>query len=205
MPDEPLIFVEVALTTDTPDTIRSVLAGERDIIAEHSANTAVFYSISNCQRGLEGISFGNFLIKRVARDLKRDLPGLRTFVTLSPVPDFRSWLEKHDPELFALSADKSLIGEDTDDKILNAAARYFLTSDRPDGRPNDPVARFHLGNGAILDRLNTRGDLSDKAIRQSAGLMVNYRYDLAKVEQNHEDYIRNGDIKASPDIRRRLG
>jgi len=205
MPDEPLIFVEVALTTDTPDTIRSVLAGERDIIDEHSANTAVFYSISNCQRGLEGISFGNFLIKRVARDLKRDLPGLRTFVTLSPVPGFRSWLEKHDPELFALSADKSLIGEDTDDKILNAAARYFLTSDRPDGRPNDPVARFHLGNGAILDRLNARGDLSDKAIRQSAGLMVNYRYDLAKVEQNHEDYIRNGDIKASPDIRRRLG
>jgi malonyl-CoA decarboxylase len=204
MPDEPLIFVEVALTEETPDTIRSVLAGERDIVAQNTANTAVFYSISNCQRGLEGISFGNFLIKRVAQELKRDLPGLKTFVTLSPVPGFRSWLETHDPNLFALSSDKAYLDDESDEKILAAAARFFLDSDRPDGRPNDPVARFHLGNGAILDRLNARGDLSAKAIRQSAGLMVNYRYDLAKVEQNHEDYVRNGEIKASPDIKRRL-
>ncbi|XDZ65814.1 malonyl-CoA decarboxylase family protein [Alphaproteobacteria bacterium LSUCC0684] len=205
MPDEPLIFVEVALMQEIPGTIHAVLAGERDILSETAANTAVFYSISNCQQGLEGISFGNFLIKRVAQELKRDLPGLKTFVTLSPVPGFRSWLERHEPELFTLSANPALITEETDEKILTAAARYFLHSDRPDGRPNDPVARFHLGNGAILDRLNARGDLSGKAIRQSAGLMVNYRYDLAKVEQNHEEYVRNAEINASPDIKRRLG
>jgi len=205
MPNEPLIFVEVALMQEVPGTIHAVLAGERDILSENAANTAVFYSISNCQQGLEGISFGNFLIKRVAQELKRDLPGLKTFVTLSPVPGFRSWLETHEPELFTLSADPARITEETDEKMLSAAARYFLSSDRPDGRPNDPVARFHLGNGAILDRLNARGDLSAKAIRQSAGLMVNYRYDLAKVEQNHEAYVRNAEINASPDIKRRLG
>jgi len=202
MPEEPLIFVEVALMKETPGSIASVLTSKRDVLTEAAANTAVFYSISNCQRGLEGISFGNFLIKRVAQELKRDLPGLKTFVTLSPVPGFRAWLETNDAELFAATADPTAITEDTDSQILAAAARYFLNSNRPDGRPNDPVARFHLGNGAILDRLNPRGDLAPKALKQSAGLMVNYRYDLAQVEQNHEDYIRNAEIKASAEIKR---
>ena len=212
MPDEPLIFVEVALMTDTPRAINEVLTTPREVIRDNDATTAVFYSISNCQAGLAGISFGNFLIKQVARDLQRDLPQLTRFVTLSPVPGFRQWLDTEKPDLAAdvgASLDKTSAAIDADDllcqKITRAAAEYFLAAPRPDGHPRDPVARFHLGNGASLDQLNLFGDMSDKGVTQSFGLMVNYLYELDAVEKNHEDYSREQVISASPAITALVG
>ncbi|MCE2518017.1 MAG: malonyl-CoA decarboxylase family protein [Alphaproteobacteria bacterium] len=204
MPDEPLIFVEVALMGDTPRAINDVLKTPREVIRATDATTAVFYSISNCQAGLAGISFGNFLIKQVARALQRDLPQLSRFVTLSPVPGFRGWLNDQKPALHADIAAQMTSLDDIDDllrqKINVAAAEYFLASSRADGRPHDPVARFHLGNGASLDQLNLFGDRSDKGMTQSFGLMVNYLYELDAVEKNHEDYSRDNVISASEAI-----
>jgi malonyl-CoA decarboxylase len=202
MPDEPLIFVQVALMTEAPEKIDAVLSTPRDVIREEDARVAVFYSISNCQDGLSGISFGNFLIKRVAGDLKRDLPDLDRFVTLSPVSNFREWLTRHDPDFeksLPYSADTP--DADRDEKIIQLAAQYFLNSDRPDGKPNDLVARFHLGNGAELARINLFGDLSTKALERAAGLMVNYEYKLDAVEDRHEDFHKNGVIHADEKIK----
>lgn len=208
MPDEPLIFVEVALMTDTPAAIADVLKTPRQMVQEDDATVAVFYSISNCQSGLAGISFGNFLIKQVARDLQQDLPNLNRFVTLSPVPTFKPWLNTHKPDVFAemnahfaRSADDGASNNELlNQKLTTAAAEYFLTSQRKDGKPNDPVARFHLGNGASLNRLNVFGDMSPKGIEQSFGLMVNYLYELDAVEKNHEDYSQNSAVNAADDI-----
>ncbi len=205
MPDEPLIFVEVALMQDMPTKISDVLSTPRDIISQHDARVAVFYSISNCQSGLSGISFGNFLIKRVASDLKRDLPELNQFVTLSPVPTFRKWLAKKDPN-FENSLPRSVVApdEERDEKLLNLAAEYFLKSDRDNGTPNDPVARFHLGNGAELASINLFGDQSIKALEHAAGLMVNYEYKLDAVEYRHDDFHKNGTIYVADHIKARL-
>ena len=205
MPDEPLIFVEVALMNETPQAIQTVLKTPREVISQDDAKVAVFYSISNCQDGLSGISFGNFLIKRVAGDLKRDLPHLDRFVTLSPVPSFRAWLKKHEPK-FEATLPHSVVTEDAarDDEMMTIAARYFLKSDRPDGKPNDPVARFHLSNGAELAAINPLGDTSPKALEKAAGLMVNYEYKLDAVEDRHEDFHKNGTIYAADDIIARL-
>ena len=193
MPEEPLIFVEVALTADIPRAIEPVLQIDREAMPAHEAGTAVFYSISNCQAGLAGISFGNFLIKRVAQELKQEFPELKRFVTLSPVPGLMKWLADAEPDL----ADR-IAGADAgfwngeaatlEKPFLAAALRYFTSSDRADGWPNDPVARFHLGNGAILEQLNFDADRSDKGMAQSGGLMVNYLYDLKVVEANHEAF-----------------
>lgn len=193
MPEEPLIFVEVALTEEIPRAIEPVLQIERDVLAAQDANTAVFYSISNCQAGLAGISFGNFLIKRVAQELKQEFPELKRFVTLSPVPGLMKWLRGAQPDLASRfdGADAGFWNAEasTQEKpFLAAAMRYFTRSDRTDGWPNDPVARFHLGNGAILEQLNFGGDRSEKGIAQSGGLMVNYLYDLTVVEANHEAF-----------------
>lgn len=193
MPEEPLIFVEVALTEEIPRAIEPVLQIEREALAAQEASTAVFYSISNCQAGLAGISFGNFLIKRVAQELKQEFPELKRFVTLSPVPGLMKWLRGAQPELAARfdSADAAFWDGEaaTQEKtFLAAAMRYFTRSDRPDGWPNDPVARFHLGNGAVLEQLNFGGDRSEKGMAQSGGLMVNYLYDLKVVEANHEAF-----------------
>ena len=200
MPEEPLIFVEVALTTDIPRAIEPVLQIEREALAAQAASTAVFYSISNCQAGLAGISFGNFLIKRVAQELKQEFPDLKRFVTLSPVPGLMKWLRSAQPDLASRfdGADASFWnGEAVEQEkpFLAAAMRYFTTSDRPDGWPNDPVARFHLGNGAVLEQLNFGGDRSGKGMAQSGGLMVNYLYDLTVVEANHEAFH---ETKAAP-------
>ena len=202
MPDEPLIFVEVALMDDMPTAINTVLKTPRQVIGEHDAKVAVFYSISNCQDGLSGISFGNFLIKRVAGDLKRDLPGLTRFVTLSPVPKFRSWLKDKEPS-FEKTLPHSVITADAarDEKMTSLAARYFLISDRADQKPNDPVARFHLSNGAELASINPFGDHSAKALEHAAGLMVNYEYKLDAVEDRHEDFHKNGTIYADDAIK----
>lgn len=183
--DEPLIFVEVALTKSVPAAIGPLLDPSRQAIPANEADTAVFYSISNTQRGLAGVSFGNFLIKQVVEDLRRELPGLARFVTLSPVPGFAAWLAKN-PE--------------TD--ISRAAARYFLHAKDASGKPLDPVARFHLGNGARLERINPDGDPSERGMKQSKGLMVNYLYDLDAIEANHEAFAESSTVTAAADIRR---
>ena len=217
--DEPLVFVEVALSTSIPDSIAPLLAEGRRPIAPHRARTAVFYSISNCQVGLKGVSFGNFLIKQVAEELKRELKSLRTFITLSPVPGFRAWLKTERDSgspAFVRAKDRRAL-EIVDDPdwrgdpaavkrarpFLQAAiAHYFLQAKHASGKPADPVARFHLGNGARLDRINWMGDTSAKGLRQSAGFMVNYRYDLGQVERNHEAYANRGEVVASLGVRR---
>ncbi|MEM7423530.1 MAG: malonyl-CoA decarboxylase [Pseudomonadota bacterium] len=204
MPDEPLIFVEVALAQQIPGSIRAVLAEERSMVDPAAATTAVFYSISNCQKGLAGVSFGAFLIKQVARDLSAELPRLETFVTLSPVPGFVAWLARQ-PDMEPLSTALDGPGWTGDEtlrpQVLAAAAQYFLGAKRDDGQPPDPVARFHLGNGAELDAIHWMGDPSAKGLEQGAGLMVNYRYRLDKIEANHEAYIRDGTIAASRSVK----
>ncbi len=193
MPEEPLIFVEVALMQETPSAIEPVLQIDRDTVPADAASTAVFYSISNCQAGLAGISFGNFLIKRVAKELQTECPNLDNFVTLSPVPGLMRWLQAKEPELAEKFARRDAAFWESEAGALQvefttAALRYFTVSERADGWPNDPVARFHLGNGAILQQFNFGGDQSTKGMEQAGGLMVNYRYDLDVVEANHEAF-----------------
>jgi malonyl-CoA decarboxylase len=217
--DDPLIFVEVALTRDTPATIAELLAEERAPIAAGDAATAVFYSISNCQEGLRGISFGNFLIKQVVDELRRELPRLENFVTLSPVPGFAAWLARErraEASLVLSPEDQRILGALDEEAwhvgpadalhkvLLSAAAYYFLKARTPKGRPVDPVARFHLGNGARLERLNFLGDLSARALKQAHGLMVNYSYRLDDIEKNHELFVSKGQVVAAPEVRRLL-
>jgi malonyl-CoA decarboxylase len=217
--DEPLIFVEVALDHHIPGSIQSLLEAEsRASKPVSEPTTAVFYSISNCQDGLRGISFGNFLIKQVVEDLTRAIPSLKTFVTLSPIPGFSTWLERakaskiltyFDPTQLAILDE--LGSEDwTEDEelaealrqvVLPAAAHYFLAAKNIQGRPVDPVARFHLGNGARLERINWLGDISAKGMREAHGLMVNYRYDLRDIERNHEAFANSGLVAASKPVR----
>ena len=171
IPDEPLIFVEVALCDKMPESINEVIKIDREITDYKDINTAVFYSISNCQDGLAGISFGNFLIKKVAHKLKQELDDLSKFVTLSPMPSFVKWLEK-----------KSMYEDMDEDSLMTQAILYLTESEREDNSPNDPVAKFHLGNGAILEKINLNADLSEKGLMQSKGLMVNYLYNLELLE-----------------------
>ena len=219
--DEPLIFVEVALMRDTPDAISTVLDG-RAADDEAPPTTAVFYSISNCQEGLKGVSFGNFLLKQVVEDLARDVSTLKTFVTLSPAPSFARWVDR----ALASGSDVPLSVEDrtalgrlrdprwveeavkdgpgTDElrtALMGLSAYYYLTARSSDERPIYQVARFHLGNGARLERLNWLGDTSEKCLREAHGLMVNYRYDLSEIERNHEAYADQGTVAASRSVR----
>lgn len=191
MPDEPLIFVEVALTEGIAGSIQTVLAEDRAPLRAEAADTAVFYSISNCQDGLAGISFGNSLIKQVAADLSQQLPALKTFVTLSPIPGLAKWLSAedipHDPE--------------NDLQMRQLGAYYLTRAKRPEGLPLDPVARFHLGNGARVHALHARADTSPNGARQSLGVMVNYLYDLARVSQNHERFATAQEVVTSSEVR----
>ncbi|MFI5179971.1 MAG: malonyl-CoA decarboxylase [Thermoanaerobaculia bacterium] len=220
--DEPLIFVEVALTDHVPEAIAPLLSEDRKPIPLRRATTAVFYSISSCQAGLRGISFGNFLIKQVVEELQRDVPSLRTFVTLSPVSGFVEWLRRDPggrtqggprrrrPNLLAF-LDRP--GWETDPEsvravrkpLTGALARYFLVARGPAGLPLDRTARFHLGNGARLERLNFQGDPSPKGLSEAAGFMVNYLYDLGRIERNHELYANRRQVVASRAVRRLLG
>src|SRR6516162_5682750 len=216
--DEPLIFVEVALTKEIPGAIAPTLELKREPIDPDRATTAVFYSISNCQRGLAGVSFGSFLIKQVVADITRDMPRLSTFVTLSPVPNFGGWLtrQRGEPSPTLSEADRTaLAGLDRPEwwndpavidgmrePMLRAAATYFMTARNKSGAPLDAVARFHLGNGARLERLNWPGDFSDRGRKQSFGLMVNYLYDLGDIEKNHEAYAQSRTIIAVSAIRK---
>lgn len=175
MRDDPLIFVEVALTRQLPGAIHEIIARERDVLPPRDAGCAIFYSISNCQEGLKGIPFGNHLIKRVVGLLREELPHLATFATLSPVPGFTRWLEKQ-PEGAPPAPDPQ--------ELQRLAARYLATAKGKGTQPLDPVARFHLGNGARLEAVHADADLSPNGLRQSHGVMVNYLYDLEDIEAN---------------------
>ncbi|HZQ12388.1 MAG TPA: malonyl-CoA decarboxylase [Pseudolabrys sp.] len=219
--DDPLIFVEVALTRDIPGAIAPILSSTRDVTDADKARTAVFYSISNCQRGLTGVSFGNFLIKQVVEEIRRELPKLSTFVTLSPVVGFAAWLARErtqEGSMALTETDKAMLAavdepgwwadadkaESLQDPMMRAAAWYFLRARSPRGLPLDPVARFHLGNGARLERIDWLADVSDKALAQGCGLMVNYLYDLDDIEKNHEAYAEGHTVVASSNVQRLL-
>jgi malonyl-CoA decarboxylase len=217
--DEPLIFVEVALTREIPAAIAPILADKREEIDPERATTAVFYSITNCQRGLAGVSFGHFLIKQVVEELSRELGRVATFVTLSPAPNFAEWLkrERHnaaslvldeeDRDVLAALDDQDCwrvpeIAERVREPLIRAAAWYYVRGRNRRGLPLDSVARFHLGNGARLERLNWPGDTSERALAQSYGLMVNYLYDLGYIEKNHEAYAQQHAVVAASAITR---
>jgi len=190
IPNEPLIFVEVALSNNMPETINEVIKIDRSVTLDQDINTAVFYSISNCQEGLSGISFGNFLIKNVAHQLKQEIEGLNKFATLSPAPGFTKWLKEK-------SIDESI----DEDILLKQVLIYLIDSDREDGFPNDSVAKFHLGNGAILERINLNADLSLKGVNQSKGVMINYLYNLDVLEKNHELFFKTKKVQQSSGIK----
>ncbi len=267
MPTEPLIFVEVALVTGIASHVQTLLDETAPVMDPKQANTAIFYSISNTQMGLRGISLGNFLIKRVVEDLKRDFPNLRVFSTLSPIPGFRKWLLKTLAEgeagvlsdsqrralaeaLVQLPDSEEVLGDGEEgmeppsafqgDRLTKGAFRRLLEADLwpqhdslaealkgplmrlcrqylleaksamsggPGGetgggasKPRDPVARFHLGNGARIEQLNWQGDISAKGLRESFGIMVNYLYDLDNIEANHERFAKDGVIAVSPKV-----
>jgi malonyl-CoA decarboxylase len=178
MPDEPLIFVEVALTKGTPNSIQEILLESRDVINSGKADTAAFYSISNCQAGLAGISFGNSLIKTVVQHLLRELPQIQTFVTLSPIPGLVKWLKEN--SLFDANANA--------ESQRQLAAHYLLNVKGHNGQPRDPVARFHLNNGALVMAINANADISKNGLAQSCGVMVNYKYDLNRISEHHEAF-----------------
>lgn len=249
LPGEPLIFVEVALVVGLAGSVRALLERETNedtqLHRAMSADTAIFYSISNCQDGLRGISFGNFLIKQVVEDLRAELPGLREFSTLSPVPGFRRWIEKafstdEPPQLHlsddecdalhiaaglptkpyqTLAALQSLLSDDkwfqtepvaqaVKPALLRLGARYLTgASNNRDssGWPLDPVARFHLGNGASLRQINWMGNPSKRGMAESFGIMVNYLYDPRMIEANHEAFSRDGTIVSSAEVKALLG
>jgi malonyl-CoA decarboxylase len=206
LPGEPIIFIEVALTRGMSAQVQPLLDIRSPVAAPQKTDCAMFYSITNCQEGLRGISFGNQLIKQVAEELKREFPHLRRFATLSPIPGFRAWLE--------MNAERSLLAKIEDpawhlgevpeelERQLTRLCAYYLVQAKLDAEPLDPVARFHLGNGAVLERLNWMADSSEQGIARSAGLMVNYVYWLAEVEKNHERYVHEHAVVASPAIER---
>ena len=202
LPDDPLIFVEVALTHQIAGCITPLLDESADAEDLNLATTAVFYSISNTQAGLRGVSFGDSLIKRVVDTLKGEFPKLKIFVTLSPIPGLRAWLGKNAPELASQLQDTDVLS--LNDKsplklsLLQQAAQY-LGRETAGGKPLDAVAKFHLGNGARVERLNWAGDPSGKGIKQSYGLMVNYLYDLKRLDK-HRAMLAQGKIPVARGI-----
>ena len=211
MPDEPLIFVQVALVKELSDNIQTLLDENAPLEDPFEANTAIFYSITNAQTGLAGVGFGDFLIKRVAASLKEELPNIKTFSTLSPIPGLRKWLERQDEKALLLPSERQALRKvkrfTTLSEALNLPdwhldetlaaglhkplmriAAEYLVNTKQRNRALDPVANFHLNNGARLERINWLGDTSTKGLRESAGLMVNYLYDLKDIESNHEIY-----------------
>jgi malonyl-CoA decarboxylase len=212
MPMEPLIFVEVALTKKLAGDVQELLDESAPVLNPQRADTAIFYSISNTQHGLRGVSFGNFLLKRVVEDLKRDFPQLKTFATLSPMPQFVSWLKRNPDALAGLDLDLAHLSAGAwaadgtfarrlRDPLQKLGARYLLEA-KQDGRPADAVARFHLGNGARIERINWLADKSAKGFKHSLGLMVNYLYDPEQIEANVEAFVGSGSITASAMMRR---
>ena len=232
MPDEPLIFVQVALVQGLADNVQVLLDRNSPPDDPERADSAIFYSISNCQRGLAGVGFGDFLIKRVADDIARDWPNIKTYATLSPIPGFRAWLDGQDDEALAAllarteterlarsaevegpaAALRELLarpGWQQEENLVEALktpltrlAAHYLLNERRNGHALDRVAHFHLSNGARVERLNWLADTSERGLAQSAGLMVNYRYQLAEVEKNHEAYTGEGRVTAATAVRK---
>ncbi|MFT4822469.1 MAG: malonyl-CoA decarboxylase [Halioglobus sp.] len=210
--NDPLVFVEIAFTSELPDAIAPLLVQDRGMPDKAKVNTVVFYSISNCHPGLSGVSFGNFLIKNVVEELKKEIPELKTFVTLSPVPGFRKWLLNAD---LSKLVDENMaakviepIGQVVESNVYEALIRlctHYLLKEKSGELAKDPVARFHLGNGASLHRLHGAADMSVKGRHQSGGIMVNYLYDLGKIEVNHEAYFEKGKISVSKSVSKLLG
>jgi malonyl-CoA decarboxylase len=235
MPSEPLIFVEVALVTGMAGNIQALLDAKAPLSDPRNADTAIFYSISNAQKGLAGVSFGGFLIKRVADQLSSEFPRLKNFATLSPIPGFRAWLDqqfaeglpgvldKNDRKALAAAlgenvnkgAIKQVLAENSwlkdpvltkalEGPLLRLCARYLAEAKREDGKALDPVANFHLHNGARIERINWLGDTSKKGLQQSAGVMVNYQYRLDDVEANHEAYEGEAKVVTSSSVAKLL-
>lgn len=194
MPDDPLIFVEVALMAEIPGAIGQIINGSRKALDPEAATVAVFYSISTCQAGLRGISFGNFLIKQVVAELQGELAGLNTFVTLSPVPGLRRWAMAGGEDLLVGLGWTPEQGTPDEATAARIAARYLTQARRPGGTAFDPVAHFHLGNGAQLHAIHAGADPSDAGQGNSWGVMVNYLYDLGRIEANHQAYANEGTI-----------
>jgi malonyl-CoA decarboxylase len=216
LPDEPIIFIEVALTRGLSDTVQALLDPDSPVLDVETAEWAIFYSITNCQDGLRGVPFGSFLIKRVVENLSKELPRIRKFATLSPVTGFRKWLSEKAAAMnasaklapFAAAVTKLDDPQWMDDAELRAElprcllplAAYYLLQAKQNGGPLDAVARFHLKNGARLERINWLGDTSASGLQRSAGLTANYVYKLAEVERNHELYVREHKVRASREI-----
>lgn len=206
LPDEPIIFIEVALSHGMSDKVQPLLDPDSPVLPPQAADCAMFYSITNCQEGLRGVPFGSFLIKQVVEDLGRELPRIRKFATVSPVPGFREWLAAN-PDLANLRTklDQPLwwenqeLSEELREELVPLCARYLLQA-KLRREPLDPVARFHLRNGARLERINWLGDISAVGMHRSAGIMVNYFYRLANLEKNHEAYTRDYQIVAASEI-----
>lgn len=212
MPDDPLIFVEVALVKGIPGSVQAILAENREILSPESADTAVFYSISNCQAGLRGVSFGNSLIKQVVEDLQAEVKSITSFVTLSPIPGFNRWLRQtitDEPNTVLAAEDIGLAIESGElgklvehpQWLRRQAANYLVNQKNRNGLPLDSVARFHLGNGAMLHDIHAAADLSPNGVRQSCGLMVNYLYDLKKISQFHEGFAETHTVFTSKDVK----
>ena len=209
--DEPLIFVEVALTQGIPNSIDAILnEPETDTDSNGNHDTAVFYSISNCQPGLNNISFGNLLIKQVVQELQAEFPSIKTFVTLSPVPGFNHWLKSDDSantaELDALKKEVAGLSladaaDETHQENIRKLVFNYLVLSKSKNKPRDPVARFHLGNGATLHEVNAGADLSDNGVKQSRSVMVNYLYDLSNIESNHEQFALEGTVNFHPKLK----
>ncbi|HEV7820771.1 MAG TPA: malonyl-CoA decarboxylase family protein [Burkholderiales bacterium] len=212
LPEEPLIFVETALTERISTAVAPLLDPESLEADATRADCAIFYSITNCQEGLRGISFGNLLIKQVVYELGREFPRLKTFATLSPVPGFRAWLgtiarerTPNLPDLSRLNDDNWLTDAQFAEQVrlpLMGLCAHYLTVVRKNDEPLDPVARFHLGNGARMEKLNWLADTSKQGMQRSAGIMVNYLYRLADVEKNHEAFVREHEVVASHELRK---
>jgi malonyl-CoA decarboxylase len=215
LPGEPLIFVEVALVEGMATAVPPLLAQDADEDAARAraacADTAIFYSISNCQDGLRGVSFGNFLIKQVVEELQAEFPRLERFSTLSPVPGFRRWLAPRLADGSNLSVALLPVFErdgwwhdpEQNEKLRPVVMRFcamYLTRQHPPGSRIDSVARFHLGNGARLERINWLGNTAPRAIQESFGIMVNYLYDHDSIEDNHEAFVRDGTVVRSPEV-----
>lgn len=217
MPGDPVIFVQIALGNDLASAVEPLIARQRPIGSADQADTAVFYSISNCHKGLRGISFGNFLIKQVIEELRRDLENIEHFVTLSPVQGFRGWVAEAASDQLPESVQTDLTAareleaesghvepgpmtEDAKAALMRLCAHYLLNEQRA-GEPLDPVARFHLSNGAVLERINWNADPSAVGLERSFGIMVNYVYRLKEIERNHERYVAEGQIAASNAVR----
>jgi malonyl-CoA decarboxylase len=208
LPEEPLIFVEVALCQGLASKIAPLLSANAPVDDPAQADTAIFYSISNCQPGLRGISFGNFLIKQVVEELRAELPGLKRFATLSPVPSFKRWLAEQavngGDELPAAALDINWASAERVSPAIKSALQRllaaYLTSSNGGKGPDDPVARFHLGNGARLERLNWAANLSPRGIQESLGMMVNYLYEPKTIEDNHEQFVAVGRVARSSEV-----